>query len=379
MEIKIDPEFKSLIPPLSADERDLLEKSLLSEGCRDALVVWNGAILDGHNRYELCKAHDIQFNTVDAPDNIRDRTDARIWIRNNQAGRRNVTQAWKIELELGNKEDLLRRGKETQGQRTDILSQNDKKLFEPHNTRKAIAKSAGVSTGQVAMAEQVRKEDPGLWNKAKDGDVTISAAYQQIKRRNKEEKRKERREQNAVLVKEKDVFESIHEVNAKFATIVIDPPWDWGDEGDIDQLGRARPTYQTISLERLLELPINKIADIDCHIYLWITNRSLPKGFPLLERWGFRYITCLTWVKPSFGMGNYFRGASEQILFGVKGSQMLKRKDVPTWFPAPRGKKHSSKPDEFYKLVESCSPGPFIDVFGRDQRNGWVLVGSEAI
>ena len=76
-------------------------------------------------------------------------------------------------------------------------------------------------------------------------------------------------------------------------------------------------------------------ANTDCHLYLWTTNRSLPKGFQLLEAWGFRYVTMLTWVKPHFGMGNYFRGQTEHVLFGVRGSLALKRKDQGTVFSAP--------------------------------------------
>jgi N6-adenosine-specific RNA methylase IME4 len=164
--------------------------------------------------------------------------------------------------------------------------------------------------------------------------------------------------------------------DARFPTIIIDPPWDWGDEGDIDQFGRGRPTYQTLTFEELLELniedrSIEDVADVDAHCYLWITNRSLPKGFTLLETWGFRYVTCLTWCKPSIGMGNYFRGSTEHILFGVKGSQPLKVNDVGTWFAWPRGEEHSDKPDAFYEAVESWSPGPFLDVFGRKARDGW--------
>ena len=158
---------------------------------------------------------------------------------------------------------------------------------------------------------------------------------------------------------------------------MIDPPWDWGDEGDINQLGRAKPDYATMSFEELKKLPIDKLTKKDSHIYLWITNRSLPKGFELLKEWGFRYITCLTWCKPSIGMGNYYRGSTEQILFGVKGSLGLKRKDVGTWFVANRpSRQHSAKPDEFYKLVESCSPGLYLDYFGRKERRGWQIWGS---
>ena len=106
----------------------------------------------------------------------------------------------------------------------------------------------------------------------------------------------------------------------------------------------------------------------------------MPKGFALLERWGFRYVTMLTWVKPSYGMGNYFRGQTEQILFGVKGSQMLKRKDLPTVFHWPRGPNgHSSKPVEMLEMVESASPGPYLEIFSRHDRSDWTAYGENSV
>lgn len=158
-------------------------------------------------------------------------------------------------------------------------------------------------------------------------------------------------------------------------TLVIDPPWDWGDEGDVSQFGRARPRYATMPLAEIAALPIGSLSEPNAHIYLWITNRSLPKGFSLLEGWGFRYITMLTWCKPSIGMGNYFRGSTEQILFGVRGSLSLLRHDIGTWFQAARGGEHSAKPDEFFRLVQDCSPGPWLEMFARREREGWTVWG----
>jgi len=367
MEIIIDSEFKALIPPLAADELRQLEENILRDGCRDPLVLWDGILIDGHNRHEICTRHGLPFQTVEIQ--FESRAHARIWIRHNQAGRRNLSTAWRLDLELGNKKDFLEIGKAAMAQKKvgntnaskSTLSQNDKVDLPEINTRVEIAKAAGVSTGQVGMAEQIIKKAPELWEKAKQGDVSISSAYQQIRRIEKEEKREARREENRAKVSEAQAPEDIIKAEAKFATIVIDPPWDWGDEGDQDQMGRARPDYATMSKEQLMALPVGTLADDDCHLYMWITNRSLPKGFDLIQAWGFRYITAITWAKPSFGMGNYFRGQTEQILFAVKGSQPLKRKDVGTLFTAPRGPNgHSSKPVEFYDLVESCSPGPFL-------------------
>lgn len=205
--------------------------------------------------------------------------------------------------------------------------------------------------------------------------VTRQAVLDAIKAEQREQKeagREAQRQENAAKI---ETLNTPLEAQGLFQTIVIDPPWDWGDEGDINQLGRAKPDYATMPIDEIEKLPVRKIADENCHLYLWVTNRSLPKAFRLMEAWGFRYITCLTWVKPSYGMGNYFRGATEQVLFGVKGHQLLKRKDAPTYFEAPRGNGHSAKPDKFYSMVESCSYGPYIDIFGRSDRPGWSVWG----
>ena len=95
-------------------------------------------------------------------------------------------------------------------------------------------------------------------------------------------------------------------------------------------------------------------------------------------------MTWVEWIKPSkveislYDTSRYFRGSTEQVLFAVKGSQPLKRHDVGTHFEAPRGDKHSAKPDEFYSLVESCSYAPYIDIFGRKERNGWSVWGENS-
>jgi len=215
--------------------------------------------------------------------------------------------------------------------------------------------------------------DDELIEKVDTGQITVHNAHTQIKRKEKEEKREEKREENRQKISENSTEE---EITGLYSTIVIDPPWNWGDEGDNDQMGRSKPDYSTMTIDELKALKVGELAEENAHIYLWITNRSLPKGFDLLEAWGFRYITALTWVKPSFGLGNYFRGQTEHVLFGVKGSQLLKRKDVGTVFMANRGDNgHSSKPNEFYDLVESCSYGPYLEMFSRHDAEDWSTWG----
>jgi hypothetical protein len=175
---------------------------------------------------------------------------------------------------------------------------------------------------------------------------------------------------------------------AEFTTIVIDPPWQYAN---IATRGAAEDHYPTLSMAQLKgEAPVlddsgeayfvsdvlrAKVAD-DAHLYLWVTNSFLREGFQLLDAWDFNYRTCLTWVKPHMGLGNWFRNATEHVLFATKGSLPTLRNDAMDWFEAPR-ERHSEKPDAFYHLVETCSPGPYLDMFGRTPRPGWSMWGNE--
>lgn len=249
------------------------------------------------------------------------------------------------------------------------------KVTDPAPALDRVAATVGMSRPTLVKAREVveaAEREPERFGdllEQMDSTGNVSRAYKELKR-------EQVREQNRELVQAAEPITRLEQ--ATYQTIVLDPPWDWGDEGDADQLGRARPTYATMPIDEIAALPVGALAADNAHLYLWITNRSLPKGFGLLDRWGFRYVTMLTWVKPSIGMGNYFRGSTEQVLFGVRGSLGLLRADVGTHFLAPRPGQHSAKPDTFYQLVESCSPGPWLEMFARSPRNGWAVWGAEA-
>jgi N6-adenosine-specific RNA methylase IME4 len=156
-----------------------------------------------------------------------------------------------------------------------------------------------------------------------------------------------------------------------FSTIVIDPPWQYDNKAT---RGAAVNHYETWTFERLetLEIP----AAENAHLYLWVTNGFLREGFDLLQSWGFDYKTMLTWVKPQIGLGNYFRSATEHVLFGLKGSLPTNGQDVSNWFQADR-KKHSEKPELFYDIVEKVSPEPWFEMFARRTRFNWTTWGDQ--
>ena len=157
-----------------------------------------------------------------------------------------------------------------------------------------------------------------------------------------------------------------------YAAVVIDPPWSYSN---VATRGAAADHYPTMTVDELEQLDIPSAPN--SHLYLWVTNGFLREGLDLLEVWGYRYKTTLTWCKPQIGMGNWFRNSTEHVLFAVKGSLATLRNDVPTWFKADRTQ-HSAKPESFYDLVESCSPGPWLEMFARRRRLGWETWGNEA-
>lgn len=155
---RIDPEFRALIPALAANELALLEQSLLEEGCREALVVWDGILLDGHHRLDLCQRHQIQYRTVEAPGSVQTREDAADWIDRQQLGRRNLTPDQFLLL-LGrryNRTKQARGGQLPQAEKG--IGQND----QPLSTAEKLAQEHGVSEKTVRRAGQFAAEvDPG--------------------------------------------------------------------------------------------------------------------------------------------------------------------------------------------------------------------------
>jgi N6-adenosine-specific RNA methylase IME4 len=367
---KIDARIRGLIPELAPEERHELEANLRAFGCRDPLVVWNGILIDGHNRYEICQRHSIAFNVVVV--DLPDRAAAEDWIDRNQLGRRNLT-ADAFKLLLGRVYNRVKKAANDGGKGTPkgTVGQTDPQL----RTSETLAAEYGVSEKTIRRAGSFATEV------AKDKTLADAVRKRQpvkdVKRKAKAKKREKQRDDNRQQIAAIPAITKA--VASKFSTIMVDPPWDWGDEGDHDQMGRAQADFAQMSIEELLEFPLGQFADANAHLYCWITNRSLPKGFALLDKWGFRYITALTWPKPSFGMGNYFRGQTEHILFGVRGSLPLNRKDASTLLPQwPRGPGgHSSKPVEIYPYIETCSPGPYLEVFSRmaEPRPDWRTYG----
>lgn len=174
----------------------------------------------------------------------------------------------------------------------------------------------------------------------------------------------------------------------RFSTILADPPWQFQNRtGKVAPEHQRLNRYPTMVLDDIKTIPVSEVADDCAHLYLWVPNALLPEGLEVMKAWGFQYKSNLIWHKirkdggsDGRGVGFYFRNVTEVILFGVRG------KNARTLAPGrsqvnmmqTQKREHSRKPDEQYKLIEACSPGPYLEMFSRGVRKNWTVWGNQA-
>ena len=168
------------------------------------------------------------------------------------------------------------------------------------------------------------------------------------------------------------LHQMIHE-NRKFGTIYADPPWQYANAAS---RGAAENHYETMITDAIADLPIAQLAADEAHLHLWTTNAFLFEAERVIKAWGFNYKSCLIWVKPQIGNGNYWRVSHEFLLLGVRGNLTFPDRTQQSWLFADRGR-HSAKPSVFRRLIEQVSPGPRLELFARSQAEGWTTWGDQ--
>jgi N6-adenosine-specific RNA methylase IME4 len=174
----------------------------------------------------------------------------------------------------------------------------------------------------------------------------------------------------------------------RFATILADPPWQFHNStGKVAPEHKRLSRYATMTLTDIAALPVASCAAETAHLYLWIPNALLPDGLAVMQAWGFAYKSNIVWHKlrkdggsDGRGVGFYFRNVTELLLFGVRGknARTLAPGRTQVNYLGTRKREHSRKPDETYKLIEACSPGPRLELFARGSRPGWTSWGDQA-
>jgi len=192
IKLNFDKEFQTLIPPLSQEEFTALEESIINEGCRDPLVIWDKVILDGHNRYTICMKHGLIFKKIEK--NFDNRERAKIWILENQLGRRNMNEVQRIDVVdklfgLQEEENAKQRMVDAHSATENLpeLSKGER--------RDKLGDKAKVSGRTYSKGIKIKKKNPKLWKKCCDGDESIDGAYNEIKKQEKQDKRDEKSEE----------------------------------------------------------------------------------------------------------------------------------------------------------------------------------------
>ena len=373
MNIKINEEFKKLIPPMEEDEYQQLETSIKKEGVREPLTLWNDILVDGHNRKEIADKLKVSYKTTKK--NFKDKTEVILWMIDNQLGRRNISKYDRTRLNL-KKEDILRpiaKANMSKGGGSGISGRQ--KSANPIKVREQIAKASKVSHDTVSKvkyieekADEKQKKDLSLQR------FSINKIYTELKKA-------ENRKRIAETFKEPPLPRK----HKKYNIIYADPPWSFKHYSDKGK-GRAPDNYYKCqNLQDIKNLPIQNISAEDCVLFMWVTYPFLQKSFEVLEAWGFQYKTVgFTWVKKNkksdswfWGMGYWTRSNAEICIIATKGKITRQSSSVHQIIETPI-EEHSKKPEIVKeKIIELVGKLPRIELFAREKVKGWDVWGNE--
>jgi len=384
--IEIKEEFKKLIPALTAEEFKQLEENILKDGIRDPLVLWNGYLIDGHNRYQIAFKHGLEYKAIDKE--FKDESEVKEWMINNQFGRRNLSNYQRSVLALELESVFSERAKEnlklSEGKGKQISAEVK---VVPIETRKELAKVANVSHDTIAKVKVIQATaTPEVKAQLSTGEVSINQVYQDIKKEEKQEvirEKKKEYEQRIETVSNNqfkvDIFNTIN----KFRVIYADPAWSYNDKcegGGVQSGGVAMRHYDTMSIKDICDLPVKDISEKDSVLFLWVTSPLLEDAFTVIKSWGFKYKTSFVWDKVKHNMGHYNSVRHEFLLIATKGSCTPDNKKLYDSVQIiERNDNHSEKPIEFLNIIDDIyNYGNKLEMFCRNiKKDKWFGWGNE--
>ena len=376
-ELKINKIFRDLIPPLSGEEFEGLEQNILTNGCEQPIKLWNGYIVDGHNRYAICTKHSIPFKTEELKKEAEQ--DVILWIIDHQLDRRNISLYSRGKLILRRKSEVSK----GQGHRSDLdnvepdhncgqvdddpkdqPSANSPKVKNKTDVREELSKLSGIGSNTLSRIAKIEESATPEQKKAlEENRASINEVFTKIQ---KEEKRANR---DATL-------QAMDFPEGKYRIIYADPPWSYGDNRT--GIGGAIEQYPTMSLEDICKLPVPDITDENAVLFLWATTPLIREGLQVIESWGFEYKTLFTWDKVRSFFGHYNAVAQEFLLIGTKGSCLPDSNILPHSVVRIEKGRHSEKPEGFRQLIDSMYKyGNRVELFARKKTEGWEVYGNE--
>jgi len=359
-DIIINPDYEAIVPSLTDEEFERLKNSIAEVGLYEPIVInKERVILDGHHRFKACKEVGVlpRFTIKHFQSKIAEE----IYVIETNVIRRQLNQYQKTILGLRLEPLYTLQAQERSGTRTDLTLGTNVHQVDWGKTRDKIALKVGLGSGKTFDRAKYVLNNGTITQISlfKKGKKRAGSLYREIKHREKIEELKAE-------------IPELVEPQGDYEVIVVDPPWPYGTKYDADAGRRASP-YPELDLEKIkaIELP----ASENCVLWLWTTNRFLHEAFHVLEAWGFEPKTVLTWVKDRMGLGTWLRGQTEHCILAVKGSPIVNLTNQTTVLHA-FNKGHSTKPDEFYELIDEYCIGNKLDWFSRTPREKWSTFGT---
>lgn len=353
--LEIDKEFQNLIPEISKEEFEKLKENIINEGIREPLIIWNNIIIDGHNRFKISKELKIEFKTKEKK--FENREEVKLWIINNQLGRRNLSAYDRTRLILKSTDIINKKNEANINQKKGVCLKSDKGSIDIKKEVSIIAKVSPDTVSKIKFIEKnASKEQKERLSQQK---ASINKVYHEVRK----------------VIIQNNNSQEIELPKSNFSVIYADPPWKYNFSQTNER--SIETHYSSMSLEQIKKMKIP--SDKDSILFLWATAPKLKEALEVMESWGFEYKTCAIWDKEIIGMGYWFRGQHEILLVGTKGKvEVPKEKDRISSVIRIRRTKHSEKPKEFYDIIEKMIPnGKYLELFARNKRPNWISWGNE--
>lgn len=353
-EIQIGFRYRKDLGDLRSLAESIAEVGLL----HPVVVTPDGRLIAGQRRLEACRA----LGWAEIPVTIVDLYQAARGEAHENFVRKDLLPSEIVALKRAIEPFERRQARERQGQRADLIhpvTMTEGPESAPGDARNKIARYLGVGRTTIDRAEAVvdaaeaDPEDYGHLVEQMDRSGKVAGAYRRLE----------------VLRQAKELNAAPPELpTGPFQVIVADPPWRY-------ESGSSLP-YPTMDIEEIKAMPVGKIADENAILWLWTTNAHLRVAFDVVEAWGFEYRTLLTWVKDRMGTGEWLRGQTEHCMLAARGIPVFLNGTYSTALEAVR-RDHSRKPEAFYALVEATSAGSKVELFARQEREGWHVFGNQ--
>ncbi len=350
-----------IFPMLADEDLQSLAADIRSYGLLLPIILHDGLILDGRNRYAACGLAEVEpsFKPFEGTDPIA-------FVVSSNLKRRHLTPSQLAMVGADMLPLLEAQAKERQGTRADIPELFPGSSDEPQgDARNVAAAQLGINSHYVSDAKTIAAARPDLAQAIRTGERTIPDVKRELKR--------SQRVSEIVTTTQEEL-----PTGKRYPILYADPPWRYEFAESTSR--EIEKEYPTMTLEDIQDLEVHDLAADNSMLFLWATSPKLTEALSVLEAWGFTYRTCMIWDKQKLGMGYYARQVHELLLIGMRGS-------VPVPEPANRPRsilsipstKHSEKPAEFREVIEAMYPEyDRIELFAREPATGWARWGNQS-